>query len=355
MSRVVKVGNLLIGGGNPIVIQSMTNTTTSDVEATVNQIKKLEAAGCQMVRMTINNEEAAKAIGEIKKRVDVPLCADIHFDYKLALLAIENGIDKLRINPGNIGSDENIKAVVEKAKEKNIPIRIGVNSGSIEKHILEKYGKPTADGMVESAMYHINLLEKNGFNDIVVSLKASNVKMMVEAYRKISKLVDYPLHLGVTEAGTAFQGTVKSAIGIGALLVDGIGDTIRVSLTEDPAEEIKVAKEILKVLGLIEAGVEIVSCPTCGRTEIDLIGLAKKVEKEFENENRKIKIAVMGCVVNGPGEAREADYGVAGGKGVGVLFKKGQIVKKVDESEILIELKKLIMEDEKNESMESSN
>ena len=355
MSRVVKVGNLLIGGGNPIVIQSMTNTTTSDVEATVNQIKKLEAAGCQMVRMTINNEEAAKAIGEIKKRVDVPLCADIHFDYKLALLAIENGIDKLRINPGNIGSDENIKAVVEKAKEKNIPIRIGVNSGSIEKHILEKYGKSTADGMVESAMYHINLLEKNGFNDIVVSLKASNIKMMVEAYRKISKLVDYPLHLGVTEAGTAFQGTVKSAIGIGALLVDGIGDTIRVSLTEDPVEEIKVAKEILKVLGLIEAGVEIVSCPTCGRTEIDLIGLAKKVEKEFENENRKIKIAVMGCVVNGPGEAREADYGVAGGKGVGVLFKKGQIVKKVDESEILIELKKLIMEDEKNESMESSN
>lgn len=355
MSRVVKVGNLLIGGGNPVVIQSMTNTTTGDVESTVNQIKKLEAAGCQMVRMTINNEEAAKAIGEIKKRVDVPLCADIHFDYKLALLAIENGIDKLRINPGNIGSDENIKAVVEKAKEKNIPIRIGVNSGSIEKHILEKYGKPTADGMVESAMYHINLLEKNGFNDIVVSLKASNVKMMVEAYRKISKLVDYPLHLGVTEAGTAFQGTVKSAIGIGSLLVDGIGDTIRVSLTEDPVEEIKVAKEILKVLGLIEAGVEIVSCPTCGRTEIDLIGLAKKVEKEFENENRKIKIAVMGCVVNGPGEAREADYGVAGGKGVGVLFKKGQIVKKVDESEILIELKKLIMEDKKNESMESSN
>ncbi len=355
MSRVVKVGNLLIGGGNPVVIQSMTNTTTSNVEATVAQIKKLESAGCQMVRMTINNEEAAKAIGEIKKRVNIPLCADIHFDYKLALLAIENGIDKLRINPGNIGSDENIKAVVEKAKERNIPIRIGVNSGSIEKHILEKYGKPTADGMVESAMYHINLLEKNGFEDIVISLKASNVKMMVDAYRKISKLVDYPLHLGVTEAGTAFQGTVKSAIGIGSLLVDGIGDTIRVSLTEDPVEEIKVAKEILKVLGLIDAGVEIVSCPTCGRTEIDLIGLAKKVEKEFENEKRKIKIAVMGCVVNGPGEAREADYGVAGGKGVGVLFKKGQVVKKVDESEILIELKKLIMEDMENENMESNN
>lgn len=353
MSRIVKVGNLLIGGGNPVVIQSMTNTTTSDVDATVEQIKKLEAVGCQMVRMTINNEEAARAIGEIKKRVNIPLCADIHFDYKLALLAIENGIDKLRINPGNIGSDENIKAVVKKAKDKNIPIRIGVNSGSIEKHILEKYGKPTADGMVESAMYHVNLLEKNGFNDIVISLKASNVKMMVEAYRKISKLVDYPLHLGVTEAGTAFQGTVKSSIGIGSLLVDGIGDTIRVSLTEDPVEEIKVAKEILKVLGLIEAGVEIVSCPTCGRTEIDLIGLAKKVEKEFENEKRKIKIAVMGCVVNGPGEAREADYGVAGGKGVGVLFKKGKIVKKVNESEILIELKKLIMEDMKNEDLEA--
>ncbi|MDO5789088.1 MAG: flavodoxin-dependent (E)-4-hydroxy-3-methylbut-2-enyl-diphosphate synthase [Fusobacterium sp.] len=355
MSRIVKVGNLLIGGGNPVVIQSMTNTTTSNVEATVAQIKKLESVGCQMVRMTINNEEAAKVIGEIKKRVNIPLCADIHFDYKLALLAIENGIDKLRINPGNIGSDENIKAVVEKAKERNIPIRIGVNSGSIEKHILEKYGKPTADGMVESAMYHINLLEKNGFEDIVISLKASNVKMMVDAYRKISKLVDYPLHLGVTEAGTAFQGTVKSAIGIGSLLVDGIGDTIRVSLTEDPVEEIKVAKEILKVLGLIDTGVEIVSCPTCGRTEIDLIGLAKKVEKEFENEKRKIKIAVMGCVVNGPGEAREADYGVAGGKGVGVLFKKGQVVKKVDESEILIELKKLIMEDMENEDMESNN
>lgn len=353
MSRVVKVGDILIGGGNPIIIQSMTNTVTSNVEATVEQINKLEKAGCQLVRMTINNEEAAKAITEIKKRVNLPLCADIHFDYKLALLAIENGIDKLRINPGNIGSDDKIKIVVQMAKEKGIPIRIGVNSGSIEKHILEKYGKPTADGMVESAMYHINLLEKNGFNDIVVSLKASNVKMMVEAYRKISKLVDYPLHLGVTEAGTAFQGTVKSAIGIGSLLVDGIGDTIRVSLTEDPVEEIKVAKEILKVLGLIEAGVEIVSCPTCGRTEIDLIGLAKRVEKEFENEKRKLKIAVMGCVVNGPGEAKEADYGVAGGKGVGVIFKKGKIVKKVEESEILIELKKLIMEEENNDKEET--
>lgn len=344
-SRCVKVGNLLIGGGNQVVIQSMTNTDTADVEATVKQIKELEKAGCQMVRMTINNIEAARAIKEIKPLVNVPLCADIHFDYRLAIMAIENGIDKLRINPGNIGSDERVNEVVKKAKEHKIPIRIGVNSGSIEKHILEKYGKPTADGMVESAMYHINLLEKNDFHDIVISLKASNVKMMVEAYRKISTLVDYPLHLGVTEAGTAFQGTVKSAIGIGSLLVDGIGDTIRVSLTEDPVEEIKVAKEILKVLGLIEAGVEIVSCPTCGRTEINLIGLAKKVEKEFENEKRQIKIAVMGCVVNGPGEAREADYGVAGGKGEGVLFKKGKIIKKVSEIDILPELKKMIEED----------
>lgn len=348
VSRCVKVGNLLIGGGNPVVIQSMTNTDTSNVKATVRQIKMLEDAGCQMVRMTINTVEAANAIKKIKEEVDLPLCADIHFDYKLALIAIENGIDKLRINPGNIGSDDKVKAVADKAKEYGIPIRIGVNSGSIEKHILEKHGKVTANGMVESAMYHVNLLEKNNFHDIVISLKASNVKMMVEAYRKISKIVDYPLHLGVTEAGTAFQGTVKSAIGIGSLLVDGIGDTIRVSLTEDPVEEIKVAKEILKVLGLVEAGVEIVSCPTCGRTQIDLIGLAKKVEKEFENEKRKLKIAVMGCIVNGPGEAREADYGVAGGKGEGVLFKKGKIIKKVAESDILIELKKMIDEDFKN-------
>ncbi len=348
-TRAVKVGNIIIGGDNNIVIQSMTNTMTSDVEATVAQIKRLEEAGCQLVRMTINNMEAAEAIKKIRKKVTIPLVADIHFDYKLALAAMENGIDKLRINPGNIGADENVTKVVQMAKEKNIPIRIGVNSGSLEKEILKKYGSPTADAMVESAMYHIGLLEKNDFHDIIVSLKSSNVKMMAEAYRKISEKVNYPLHLGVTEAGTAFQGTVKSAVGIGSLLVDGIGNTIRVSLTEDPVEEIKVAKEILKVLGLIEAGVEIVSCPTCGRTEIDLIGLAKKVEKEFEKENRKIKIAVMGCVVNGPGEAREADYGVAGGKGEGVLFKKGQIVKKVKESEILIELKKLIMEDEENE------
>ena len=345
ITKEVKVGNLILGGENQIIIQSMTNTPTHDVEKTVKQIKNLEAAGCQMVRVTVNSKEAAEAIGLIKKNINIPLVADIHFDYRLALLAMDNGIDKLRINPGNIGDEEKIKIVVDMAKKKNIPIRIGVNSGSIEKRILEKYGKPTADAMVESAMYHISLLEKYGFENIVISLKSSNVKMMVEAYRKISNLVNYPLHLGVTEAGTAFQGTVKSAIGIGSLLVDGIGSTIRVSLTEDPVEEIKVAKEILKVLGLIESGVEIISCPTCGRTEIDLIGLAKRVEKEFSSLNGKIKIAVMGCVVNGPGEAKEADYGVAGGKGVGVLFKKGNIVKKVDEKDIIDELKALIDED----------
>lgn len=350
MTRVIKVGNLSIGGNNPIIIQSMTNTNSADIEATVLQINELEKAGCQLVRMTINNLKAAEAIKEIKKRVNLPLVADIHFDYRLALLAIENGIDKLRINPGNIGSNENIKKVVEAAKEKNIPIRIGVNSGSIEKEILKKYGKPCVEALVESALYHVKLLEKFNFFDIVISLKSSNVKMMVEAYRKISSLVDYPLHLGVTEAGTKFQGTIKSAIGIGALLVDGIGATLRVSLTENPVEEIKVAKEILKVLDLSDEGVEIISCPTCGRTEIDLIGLAKQVEEEFQNEKNKFKVAVMGCVVNGPGEAREADYGIAAGKGIGILFKKGKVVKKISEENLLEELKKLIAEDLKTEN-----
>ena len=342
-TREIKIGNLYIGGEKPIIIQSMTNTPTEDVEKTVAQIKELEKVGCELVRVTVNTEKAAEAIKEIKKQINIPLVADIHFDYKLALKAMENGIDKLRINPGNIGDDEKVRLVVEKAKELNVPIRIGVNSGSVEKKILEKYGRVTADGMVESAMYHVNLLEKYGFNNIIISLKASNVKMMVDAYRKISELVDYPLHLGVTEAGTEFQGTVKSAIGIGSLLVDGIGNTIRVSLTENPVEEIKVAKEILKVLGLRE-GVEIVSCPTCGRTQIDLIGLAKKVEKEFGNIEKNIKIAVMGCVVNGPGEAKEADIGVAGGKGEGLLFKKGEIIKKVKEEEIIPELRKMLEE-----------
>lgn len=348
-TKKVKVGNIYIGGSDDVIIQSMTNTNTSDVAATVKQIKELEAAGCQMVRVTVNTTEAANAIKEIKKEINIPLVADIHFDYRLALLAIENGIDKLRINPGNIGSDERVKEVVEAAKENNIPIRIGVNAGSLEKNILKKYGKPTAEAMVESAMYHIELLEKYGFEDIILSLKSSNVRMMAKAYRIIKKKINYPLHLGVTEAGTAFQGTIKSSIGIGSLLLDDIGDTIRVSLTEDPVEEIAVAKEILKVLGIVEAGVEIISCPTCGRTEIDLIGLAKDVEKHFKNMDRNVKIAVMGCVVNGPGEAREADYGVAGGKGVGVLFKKGEVVKKVDEEDILVELTNLIMEDLNNE------
>lgn len=342
-TREIKVGNIYIGGHNPIVIQSMTNTPTEDIEKTVSQIKELEKVGCQLVRVTVNTEKAAEAIKYIKEKINIPLVADIHFDYKLALKAMENGIDKLRINPGNIGDDEKVKLVVEKAKELNVPIRIGVNSGSIEKKILEKYGKVTSDGMVESAMYHVKLIEKYNYHNIIISLKASNVGMMVEAYRKISNLVDYPLHLGVTEAGTEFQGSIKSAIGIGSLLVDGIGNTIRVSLTENPVEEIKVAKEILKVLGLRE-GVEIVSCPTCGRTQIDLIGLAKKVEKEFGNIQKNIKIAVMGCIVNGPGESKEADIGVAGGKGEALLFKKGEIIKKVKEEEIIPELRKMLNE-----------
>lgn len=343
-TRKVKVGNLTIGGSENVIIQSMTNTDTRDVDATVNQILELEREGCELVRVTVIDEEAAKAIKKIKKRIHIPIVADIHFDYRVALFAIENGVDKLRINPGNIGSEDKIKQVAEKAKEKNIPIRIGVNGGSLEKHILEKYGHVTADALCESALYHAGLLEKFGFEDIVISLKASNVKVMYEAYSKMSKLVKYPLHLGVTEAGTFLQGTVKSAVGIGSLLLNGIGDTIRVSLTENPIEEIKVAKQILKVTGVRNDGVEIVSCPTCGRTQIDLINLAKRVEEEFKDIKEPIKIAVMGCVVNGPGEAKEADYGVAGGNGVGLIFKKGEIVKKVDEKEIINELKNIVRE-----------
>ncbi len=341
MTKEVKVGNILIGGTNPIVIQSMTNTSTENIEKTVAQIKALEKEGCEMVRVTVNTEKAAEAIKKIKEQINIPIVADIHFDYRLAIKAIENGIDKLRINPGNIGDDEKVRLVVEKAKEYNVPIRIGVNSGSLEKNILVKYGHVTSDAMVESAMYHVGLLEKFGFTNIIISLKASNIRLMVEAYRKISELVNYPLHLGVTEAGTEFQGSIKSAIGIGSLLVDGIGNTLRVSLTEDPVKEIKVAKEILKVLGL-RTGVEIISCPTCGRTEIDLIGLAKKVESEFGQIEKNIKIAVMGCVVNGPGEAKEADFGIAGGKNEALLFEKGKIIKKIKEEEILEELRKLL-------------
>jgi (E)-4-hydroxy-3-methylbut-2-enyl-diphosphate synthase len=344
LTKVIKVKNIKIGGGNPVIIQSMTNTKTSDIQKTISQIKELEEKGCELVRVTVNDMEAAHAIKEIRKNIKIPLVADVHFDYRLALVAIENGIDKLRINPGNIGNEENIRKVVEAAKAKKIPIRIGVNSGSVEKHILEKFGSPSSAAMVESALYHIKLLEKLDFYDIVVSVKSSNVKIMVETYRELAKTIKYPLHLGVTEAGTKFSGTIKSSIGIGSLLLDGIGDTIRVSLTENPVEEIEVAQEILQILGLKE-GTEIISCPTCGRTEIDLIGLAKKIEREFKNKSYNIKIAVMGCIVNGPGEGKEADYGVAGGKGIGVLFKKGIVVKRVVESEILAELKKMIEED----------
>lgn len=346
LTKVVRVGNILIGGNNPVVIQSMTNTDTKDTESTIEQIKELVSAGCQIVRVAVKDRLDADAIRIIKKELpNVPLVADIHFDYRLALIAIENGIDKIRINPGNIGDEDKVKLVVDEAKKKCIPIRIGVNSGSLEKHLIDKYGHPTPEAMVESALFHINLLEKLNYKDIVISLKSSNVKTMYDAYVLMSEKVRYPLHLGVTEAGTKERGSIKSAMGIGGLLLRNIGDTIRVSLTENPVEEIPVAKQILKTAGLIDDGIDFVSCPTCGRTEIDLIGLAKKVEKEFENKNYNISIAVMGCVVNGPGEARESDYGIAGGKGVAVLFKKGKIVKKTTEDSALKDLIMIIEED----------
>ena len=341
-TRVVSIDNLKIGGENPIVIQSMTNTDTRDAKKTLEQINALVKEGCQMVRCAVPDMEAAEALKEIVKNSPVPIVADIHFDYRLALKAIENGISKLRINPGNIGSIERIKEVVNKAKEYKIPIRIGVNSGSLEKDILERDGKPTAKGLVESALRHVKILEDLDFHDIIISIKSSDVKMMIESYRLMSEKVDYPLHLGVTESGTKFKGTIKSSVGIGTLLSEGIGDTIRVSLTSNPLEEIEVAKELLKALGLYEEGIEFVSCPTCGRTEIDLIGIAEEVEKRLKNSKKKIKVAVMGCVVNGPGEAREADIGIAGGKGVGIIFKKGEIIKKVKEEDLVEELLKEI-------------
>lgn len=341
-TRKIKVGNVYIGNDAPVVIQSMTNTDTRNVEETLKQIRELYNAGCEVIRCAVPDMEAAEAIKEIVKQSPIPVVADIHFDYRLALKAIENGISALRINPGNIGDVERVKAVVKAAKEKNIPIRIGVNSGSLEKKILEKYKKVTAEGLVESAMNHAKILEELNFKDIVISIKSSNVKMMIEAYRLISKKCDYPLHLGVTESGTKFKGTIKSSVGIGTLLAEGIGDTIRVSLTSDPVEEIKVAKEILKSLGLRKEGLEFVSCPTCGRTQIDLIKIAEEVEKRLENVNKNIKVAVMGCVVNGPGEAKEADIGIAGGKGEGLIFRKGQIIKKVKEEDLIDELFKEI-------------
>ena len=341
-TRVVKVGNVVMGGNSPIVIQSMCNTDTRDVENTVKQILELEQAGCQVVRVAVPDMAAAEAVGEIKKRISIPLVADIHFDYKLALKVMDLGIDKVRINPGNIGEESRIQAVVEKAKQKQIPIRIGVNSGSLEKDLIQKYGGVTPQGLVESALRHVRILEKYQFYDIVVSIKASNVPFSVQAYTLLSQKIDYPIHVGITEAGTVYSGTVKSAVGIGAILLQGIGDTIRVSLTGNPVEEIKAAKEILKSVGMLEQGIELISCPTCGRTQIDLISIANEVEKKCKALNKKLKVAVMGCVVNGPGEAREADIGIAGGKGEGLLFKKGEIIRKIPENELVEQLMKEI-------------
>ena len=340
--RKVKIGNRIIGGGEKPLIQSMTNTKTDDVTATVGEIKALEDCGCEIVRVTVNNEQSAKAIPKIKEQISIPLVADIHFDYRLALMAAERGIDKIRINPGNIGSDDRVKAVADACRAKNIPIRIGVNSGSLEKDILAKYGAPTPDALCESALYHAGLLEKFDFHDIVISIKSSDVPTMVSAYRKIATMCDYPLHLGVTEAGTRRMGLIKSAAGIGSLLMDGIGDTIRVSLTADPIEEVSAGFDILKAVDIKKDCPQIVSCPTCGRTKIDLISLAEKIENALRGCRKPIKVAVMGCVVNGPGEAKEADIGVAGGDGCGMIFKHGEILKKVSEDEIVPELLKEI-------------
>lgn len=339
-TRPVKVGSLTIGGNNEVVIQSMCTTKTHDVEATVAEIKRLEEAGCQVVRVACPDMRAAEAIPEIKKRINIPLVADIHFDYKLALKAIEGGIDKIRINPGNIGKREKVEAVVKAAKAKGIPIRIGVNAGSLEKKILDKYGYPTADGMLESALHHIKILEDLDFHDIVVSMKASDVALAIEAYQKAAEAFNYPLHLGITESGTLFAGTVKSAAGLGAILSQGIGSTVRISLSADPVEEIKVARELLKTFGLASNAATLISCPTCGRIEIDLISIANEVEEYISHIRAPIKVAVLGCAVNGPGEAREADIGIAGARGEGLLFRHGKIVRKVPEDQLLNELKK---------------
>ncbi len=335
-TKVVKIGDRVIGGGNPILIQSMTNTKTEDVEATVAQIQRLTAAGCEVIRCTVPTMEAALALKEIKKQITIPLVADIHFDYKMAIAAMEHGADKIRINPGNIGSIDRIRTVVDTAKERNIPIRVGVNSGSLEKELVEKYHGVTAEGIVESALDKVKIIEELGYDNLVISIKSSNVLMCAKAHELIAEKTNYPLHVGITEAGTLFSGNIKSAVGLGMILSQGIGDTIRVSLTGDPVEEIKSAKLILKTLGLRQGGIEVVSCPTCGRTKIDLIGLANQVETmaaEFPKLN--IKVAVMGCVVNGPGEAKEADIGIAGGIGEGLLIKHGEIVKKVPEDQLL--------------------
>ena len=342
-TKVVNIGNVAIGGGNPIAIQSMTNVKTEDVEACVAQILKLEEAGCEIIRCTVPNEAAAKAIAKIKKQIHIPLVADIHFDYKMAIAAMENGADKIRINPGNIGSIDKVKAVVDVAKERNIPIRVGVNSGSLEKELVAKYNGVTAEGIVESALDKVHIIENLGYDNMVISIKSSDVMMCVRAHELLAGKTVYPLHVGITESGTLTSGNIKSAMGLGIILNQGIGDTIRVSLTGDPVEEIKSAKLILRTLGLRKGGIEVVSCPTCGRTKIDLIGLANKVENMVSGIPLDIKVAVMGCAVNGPGEAKEADIGIAGGDGEGLLIKKGEIVRKMPESELLDALKEELL------------
>lgn len=346
-TKVIQIGNRKIGGGNPIAIQSMTNTRTEDVAATVAQILALEAAGCEIIRCAVPTMEAAEALTEIKKQIHIPLVADIHFDYRLAIAAIEHGADKIRINPGNIGDVSRVKAVVDKAKEYHVPIRVGVNSGSLEKELVEKYGGVTAEGIVESALDKVRMIEELGYDQLVVSIKSSDVMMCVKAHELISERCDYPLHIGITESGTLLSGNIKSSVGLGIMLYQGLGDTIRVSLTGDPLEEIKSAKLILKSLGLRKGGIEVVSCPTCGRTKIDLIGLANQVESMVADIPLDIKVAVMGCVVNGPGEAKEADIGIAGGIGEGLLIKKGEIIKKVKEEELLETLRQELLNWEK--------
>lgn len=339
-TRPVTVGNIVIGGNDEVVVQSMTTTKTDDVEATVAEIKQLEEAGCQIVRVACPNMEAAEAIAKIKAQISIPLVVDIHFDYRLALKAIEGGADKIRINPGNIGNRDRVEEVVKAAKAKGIPIRIGVNAGSLERHIIEKYGYPTADGMLESALHHIQILEELEFYDIIVSMKASDVNLAIEAYKKAAAAFNYPLHLGITEAGTLFAGTIKSAAGLGAMLHLGLGNTVRISLSADPTEEVKAAREVLKSFGLASNAATLISCPTCGRIEIDLISIANEVEEYIANIHAPIKVAVLGCAVNGPGEAREADIGIAGARGEGLLFRHGEIIRKVPEEIMVEELKK---------------
>lgn len=341
-TKKVNIGTITVGGGSPVAIQSMTNTSTEDVSATVEQILRLEKKGCEIIRVAVPTQEAAEAIKKIKKQINIPLVADIHFDYKLAIAAVENGADKIRINPGNIGSRERVKEIVKVCAEKSIPIRVGVNGGSLEKDILNKYGGITPEGIVESALQQCAYIEDLGYDNLVVSIKSSDVMISVKSYKLISEAVKYPLHVGITEAGTLLSGTVKSSVGIGLILASGIGDTLRVSLTDEPETEIYVAKQILASLGLRKSGVEIVSCPTCGRTKIDLIGLANKVHEEFDDLDKNIRIAVMGCVVNGPGEAKEADIGIAGGVGAGVVIKKGSVIRRVSEDKLLDALREEI-------------